>query len=137
MRKLFVVLFAFIVACDITQPIAPTPGDSEVINQININISGDDSPEKRNRAPIITLPSSLENIAGDDILLQVSVFDPDNDLFACTSFIGPRGLSISPSCLITGTITPSSGGEVFTTIVEASDGLATGRGQTEWTVLEP
>jgi len=140
MHKLIILIFTLaLVGCDITQPVAPTPGDSdnEVSSIININIDTGTEPDKEaNRAPIVTSPGNQENTAEDNIVLQIMVFDPDDNSFACNMVGEPRGLSINSSCLISGQITSSSGGQSFTTQVTASDGLATGSAVFTWTILE-
>lgn len=141
MHKLLIILFTLVLmACDITQPVAPTPGDddNEISSIITINIDTGTEPDKTaNRAPVITSPGTQENEAGSNVVLQIMVFDPDGNPFACTMVGEPRGLTISSGCLITGQVSVSSPEDSpFTVIVEASDGLDTGRTVFQWVVSD-
>jgi hypothetical protein len=75
-----------------------------------------------NRGPIVTSPGNQTSDEGAAVSLQIDAVDTEGDPVSCSATGLPLGLSISSSCLISGTVTFGAGaGNPHTTKVTATD----------------
>ena len=150
LRTAFVLttLVLALVGCEQVLPTSPTTDDQNAATStVIINIGGDtDTPSRdpddppTNAPPQVRNPGPQNNVAGDDVLLVISVFDPDaGDTVTCTLSGAPRGLTIDvDSCIIRGIISSSSPEDSpFVAQVVGSDGKAQDSEQFVWNVEAP